>query len=75
MSAQVNTNRGCAGHEIRSARKKSCASALAAHVVYYEAPVIADILETDALMRKTLEKWVFGQFRRHELDYCEFLTQ
>ena len=26
-------------------------------------------------MRKTMEKWVLGQFRKHELDYCKFLTQ
>ena len=32
---------------------------MAAHEIHWEAPVIADILGTDALMHKTLEKWVF----------------
>jgi len=39
---------------------KGCSSALAAHGMHYGAPVIAGIFLTDALMHKTLEKWVFG---------------
>ena len=59
ISARVGTQKGCAGHEISISAGKACASALAAHAVCYKALVIVDILETDALMRKTLEKWVF----------------
>ena len=32
---------------------------MAAHRIHWKAPVIAVILGTDALMNKTLEKWVF----------------
>ena len=55
--------------------EKWCSSALAAHRIHYRAPVIAVILGTDALMTKTLEKWVFNQFREQELNDCEFWAQ
>ncbi|MCY6488486.1 hypothetical protein, partial [Actinobacillus pleuropneumoniae] len=55
--------------------EKWCSSAMAAHEIHCGALVIAVILGTDALMHKTLEKWVLSQFRDQTLSDCDFWTQ